>query len=490
MSGLVLRQKVDVTAPALAPRLQRKCACGGASSPTGECEECRRKRLQRKLAPSSSRAGNHVPPSVHRVLAEPGTSLDATIRAQMEQRFGFEFSGVRVHADAEAARSAQEVHAQAYTVGRHVVFASGRYAPQSFEGRALLAHELTHVVQQGAQTVHRSDTLAIAPHDKHEAQAECAAHAASRGDPVLGASQNRMDLQRASEEFSSTTSTADDLCAGWFSDHESRVSMRTNGPILARQAAPQLHPPRVPRPPPPHPVSRHPLHVVPGEREAAREFARRAVARRAVTSAERAGWRQFWRVVIRRFALRGMAAVAVAAADGPLPIGDLISLGLAVWTVWEIIQLWDVLWAEAQQAAPTSAEEQSQAAPQVPEEENRRRSRCFAENPGAQICEEPVAGSADDRDEVVAEFIDGQARSGRSLSFSDLGDSYEIGSRVGPGVIQDCGYAPAIRFHYRINGISDEVSIFGCLCCDRAGQAHWQWSRPHWSDNQSRRTVQ
>jgi hypothetical protein len=68
----------------------------------------------------------------------------------MEQRFGYDFSRVRIHADAAAARSAQDVHAHAYTVGQDVVFGAGRFTPDTYDGRRLLAHELTHVIQQSA----------------------------------------------------------------------------------------------------------------------------------------------------------------------------------------------------------------------------------------------------------------------------------------------------------------------------------------------------
>lgn len=66
----------------------------------------------------------------------------------MEQRFGHDFSRVRVHADAQAARSADEVQAQAYTVGQHIVFGAGHFDPTSASGRRLLAHELSHTLQQ------------------------------------------------------------------------------------------------------------------------------------------------------------------------------------------------------------------------------------------------------------------------------------------------------------------------------------------------------
>ncbi len=89
-----------------------------------------------------------APVSVHNVLNQPGVSLDATVRDEMESCFGHDFSKVRVHANPEAAQSAREVRARAYTVGNDLVFGSGQYLPDSGAGRRLIAHELTHVVQQ------------------------------------------------------------------------------------------------------------------------------------------------------------------------------------------------------------------------------------------------------------------------------------------------------------------------------------------------------
>ena len=102
--------------------------------------------LQR-FAVSAARP-EEVPPVVDEVLRSPGQALDDTTRAAMQTRFGFDFSQVRVHTDARAAASARAVNALAYTVGRDVVFAEGHYAPGTPTGAHLLAHELTHVVQQ------------------------------------------------------------------------------------------------------------------------------------------------------------------------------------------------------------------------------------------------------------------------------------------------------------------------------------------------------
>jgi hypothetical protein len=89
-----------------------------------------------------------VPSLAHEVLSSPGQPLDVQTRAFFEPRFGHSFSRVRVHTDARAEASAQAVNALAYTVGRDVVFGPAQYSPQTLQGRQLLAHELTHVIQQ------------------------------------------------------------------------------------------------------------------------------------------------------------------------------------------------------------------------------------------------------------------------------------------------------------------------------------------------------
>jgi hypothetical protein len=142
--------------------LQRKCACGQHTSSDGECEECKQKRggaLQR--AAVNPLSASDVPPVVHEVLRSSGQPLDASTRAFMEPRFGHDFSGVRVHTDTQAAESARAVNALAYTVGRDVVFGEQRYSPQTLAGQRLLAHELTHVVQQGAASAPTAANLRI-----------------------------------------------------------------------------------------------------------------------------------------------------------------------------------------------------------------------------------------------------------------------------------------------------------------------------------------
>jgi hypothetical protein len=117
-----------------------------------------------------------VPPIVHEVLRSPGQPLDGTTRAFMEPRFGHDFSRVRVHTDAKGAESAIAVNALAYTVGRDVVFGEGQYAPETSQGRKLIAHELMHVIQQsGAAGTIQKQLRVGAEGNVSESQADQAA---------------------------------------------------------------------------------------------------------------------------------------------------------------------------------------------------------------------------------------------------------------------------------------------------------------------------
>jgi peptidoglycan hydrolase-like protein with peptidoglycan-binding domain len=185
--------------------LQRQCACGQHTSAGGECEECKKKRegtLQRAaINPSPV---HDVPPIVHEVLRSPGQPLDAAARAYMEPRFGYDFSSVRVHTDTKAAESARAVNALAYTVGRDVVFRTGRYAPATQAGQRLLAHELSHVMQQsdGGVTTPQTKLAISTPDDAGEREADHMADRvmSSSGDVTLHpnsrSASSRIVLQR------------------------------------------------------------------------------------------------------------------------------------------------------------------------------------------------------------------------------------------------------------------------------------------------------
>ncbi len=118
-----------------------------------------------------------VPPIVHEVLSSPGQPLDAGTQNFMESRFGHDFSQVHIHSDAQAAQSARTMNANAYTMGDDIVFGTGQYAPATAMGRRLLAHELTHVVQQ------QSHDLPLATTEEAEADANMLSHAILTGSP-------------------------------------------------------------------------------------------------------------------------------------------------------------------------------------------------------------------------------------------------------------------------------------------------------------------
>jgi hypothetical protein len=110
-----------------------------------------------------------VPAEVAETLRSPGRPLAADARAFFEPRLGEDLGGVRVHTDDKASRSARAVDALAYTVGRNIVFDAGRYAPATTAGRCLLAHELTHVLQQrgAAPGLQRQATPGTSVYSEH-----------------------------------------------------------------------------------------------------------------------------------------------------------------------------------------------------------------------------------------------------------------------------------------------------------------------------------
>jgi hypothetical protein len=135
-----------------------------------------------------------APPIVHDVLRSHGNLLPPATREFFESRLGHDFGDVRVHSDARAGDSARAVSALAYTVGRDVVFAPGRYSPTTSTGLELLAHELTHVVQQSADTGVASDVVVAPTGTSHEREADSFAGRLSA--PSVMPSRTRAVLQR------------------------------------------------------------------------------------------------------------------------------------------------------------------------------------------------------------------------------------------------------------------------------------------------------
>lgn len=255
--------------PTLHGRLQRKCACGNHTIGGVECAECGKRsrsgpQTKRKVneagdsyeqeaariadrmiagpghhpftgAPPriqchSGKSDGHLhtaPASVDQALSGPGRPLDPASRQDMELRFGYDFSGVRVHTDAKAAESALAVNALAYTAGKHVVFGAGQYTPFTEPGRRLLSHELAHIVQQGGTALQQGGPLFVAAADDiFEHQAKAAAASSSNGILSLASgTQSANSVHRAVDEAGAQTGVGakqtEGECEGWFSDRES-----------------------------------------------------------------------------------------------------------------------------------------------------------------------------------------------------------------------------------------------------------------------------
>ncbi|WP_321930945.1 eCIS core domain-containing protein [Paraburkholderia guartelaensis] len=185
-------------APLARTVLQRRCACGNEAT-AGQCDACAKRKASLVHGEQDEAAG--VPPIVHDVLRSPGQPLDAGSRAFMEARFDHDFSDVRVHAGAEAARSADAINAHAYTVGHDIVFASDHYAPDTAGGKKLLAHELAHVMQQRSAAPVAPHELGVSHSTTDEALADRAADAAlggpgSSGGMAAGRATAAAGLQR------------------------------------------------------------------------------------------------------------------------------------------------------------------------------------------------------------------------------------------------------------------------------------------------------
>lgn len=128
--------------PTAGPIAVQRCACGTTGGPC----TCR-SAIQRDAAPASTAPS--ATSDIQRNLSG-GSPLPSGVRGFMEPRFNADFSGVRIHTDTQAARLSEGVNANAFTVGNHVFFGRDQYRPDTPKGKELIAHELTHTVQQGA----------------------------------------------------------------------------------------------------------------------------------------------------------------------------------------------------------------------------------------------------------------------------------------------------------------------------------------------------
>jgi hypothetical protein len=138
-----------------------------------------RENLDRQNVDRQVNEHNEVSPDLEHDIQQErggGSSLDHGVRRQMESSFGADFGGVRIHTDHTANSLSQDLSARAFTTGQDIFFRQGAYQPENSGGRELIAHELTHVVQQGGGEVHRAMAVSQ-PNDPHEVEAEQTARA-------------------------------------------------------------------------------------------------------------------------------------------------------------------------------------------------------------------------------------------------------------------------------------------------------------------------
>jgi len=129
-------------------------------------------RAVQRMADLAREASGDLEKEIHQARSS-GQALDSSVQRNMETAFGADFSGVRVHTDPQADQLNQSLSATAFTTGQDIFFSKGEYNPQSSGGQHLLAHELTHVIQQnGAREEEVQAKLTIdTPGDKYEQEA-------------------------------------------------------------------------------------------------------------------------------------------------------------------------------------------------------------------------------------------------------------------------------------------------------------------------------
>ncbi len=177
-------------APTARGLLQR---CGRLSPSTCPCHN----NSSRLLRAPFGQSPTLVPAIVHEVLATPGSPLDMRARRTFENSTGTDFSQVRVHTGAEANTAAHSVNARAFTVGHHLVFGASEYSPGTWAGDSLLAHELTHVVQQRGASQMASQDLRVEPSDQPAEREAATAGVSSRTRAAIRASKSVPLIQRA-----------------------------------------------------------------------------------------------------------------------------------------------------------------------------------------------------------------------------------------------------------------------------------------------------
>ena len=237
-----------------------------------------------------------------------GSSTSLPHLNQIQQSFGVNLSGVQAYIGGGAAAACQQMGAAAYASGNRIAFKE----QPSLE---LAAHEAAHVVQQASGKVQLAGGVGQVG-DEYENHADAVAAKVAMGESAV-------PLLAGYAKPNQTTGKA---------ELDRAIQDKSQSELIALRGLPALP-----------------------------SFIPQSVLRRVGTRlSQKVLWKRFWQVVIKRFGIRGAAAVALSAADGPIPVGELISLGILIWTLWDLFRLWDELW---NQVSTEPQEEQSAASP-------------------------------------------------------------------------------------------------------------------------------
>jgi hypothetical protein len=476
-SHLKLMQRTESLGPTMAGILRRKCACGGTAGSTGECDECRKKRLglQRRRAGDSETST--VPPVVHEVLRSQGEPLDPKTRSFMESCFGHDFSQVRVHHDARAAESAKAVNALAYNVGRDVVFGLGQYSPGNRMGKRLIAHELTHVVQQHGNfsraRLQRAEANSTPAEPGSQSQPSDASskmqsliteigRALALANRHLGSMLEPAREQREQlDVMTDRLQRLDQIAKG---DDEA-LKLRILSAFSPERKA-QLEAQLLPQMPAQGnveiqerssgPIATMPLQISNPEDATEREAHR--VADTIVSGIEPIPVSfSPSNVLLNRFQL---------APPTPPPPPGTTSLLARLLTVLGEAELVELIAGPFGLLLILLALGLERDTP-LP---GGNRQDCERTNSTGLRCEDGTT----DREEAAVLFLMEHGFKG-----SDLGDCRKMSS-FGAGEIRECSGAPGESWHCRIKGRDTEFSVFGCVCCHEDGTSGLRWEGAHW----------
>ena len=177
-----------------------------------------------------------------------GQALDSGVRGNMESAFGADFKGVRVHADDRSDSLSRSLNAKAFTTGHDIFFRQGAYSPGTSTGRELIAHELTHVVQQNGSGISRKMSVSQ-PGDRHEVEADQMARAVMQREQSASVEADRMPISRQKDEEQPVQTKADNECcqrqpeATKDEEEKKKIKPKFDEAAVARQADEEKQPP-------------------------------------------------------------------------------------------------------------------------------------------------------------------------------------------------------------------------------------------------------